>query len=57
MDDRKKTAQPDRTKINVNEDYELRYWSEHFGVSTTELRLAVQTAGPSVEAVRRVLGK
>lgn len=57
MDDRTKTVQPDRTKINVNEDYELRYWSEHFGVSTTELRLAVQTAGPSVGAVRRAPGK
>ena len=57
MDDKTKTAAPDRTRVNVNEEYELQYWSQHFGVSTTELRLAVQRVGPSVEAVRKALGK
>ena len=42
-------------RINVNEDYELQYWSEKFGVSRDELRQAVQKVGVSPEAVEREL--
>ena len=47
----------DRTRINVNEKYEVQYWTEKFGVSAEELKKAVSTAGTSVEAVRAQLGK
>jgi hypothetical protein len=30
-DDKSKTGSPDRNRINVNEDYELRDWSKKFG--------------------------
>ena len=32
-DDKTKTRKPDRDRINVNEDYELRDWSKKFGVT------------------------
>jgi len=47
----------DRSRINVNEPWELQYWTRHFGVSEEQLRTAVNTAGTSVEAVGKHLGK
>jgi len=55
-DDKTKTA-ADRKRINVNEDYECRYWSERFGVSPEELKRAVERVGPMVDDVARALGK
>jgi hypothetical protein len=49
---------PDDARINVDQDHELRYWSEKLGVSRDELKRAVQTAGPMVKDVqRRLAGK
>ena len=45
----------DRTRINVNEEWELRYWTKELGVTEEQLRNAVQKAGVSVEAVRKQL--
>lgn len=45
----------DRTRINVNEDYELRYWSEKFGCTTDELKGAVKAVGVSVEDIKKHL--
>lgn len=47
----------DRSRINVNEPWELRYWTKELGLSEDELRAAVEAAGPSVQAVRQHLGK
>ncbi|QGZ39948.1 uncharacterized protein DUF3606 [Pseudoduganella flava] len=47
----------DRSRINVNEPWELRYWTKELGLSEDELRQAVKEAGPSVEAVRQHVGK
>ena len=47
----------DRSRINTQEDWELRYWSKELGVSPEELRKAVQKVGPSADAVRKALGK
>ena len=55
-DDKRNTGSPDRDRINVNEDYELRYWSRELGVTPEELRAAVEAVGPTAEAVRRHLG-
>ncbi|HEY8928175.1 MAG TPA: DUF3606 domain-containing protein [Mucilaginibacter sp.] len=57
MDNKTKTGSPDRDRININEDYELQYWSEKFGVTREELKKAVKTAGTSVKAVRAYLDK
>jgi hypothetical protein len=42
----------DRSRINVNEEWERRYWTKELGVTEEELRAAVSTAGTSAEAVR-----
>jgi len=55
-DDKNKTA-GDRKRINVNEDYELRYWTEKFGVSADELMRTVERVGPMADDVARALGK
>lgn len=47
----------DRRRIDVNEDYECRYWAERFGVSPERLRQAADKAGPMVADVARELGK
>jgi len=48
-------APGDRDRINVNQDYELRYWSQKLGVSPDELREAVNEVGPMAEAVEKRL--
>jgi hypothetical protein len=47
----------DRSRINVNEPWELRYWTQELGLSEDELREAVKVAGTSASAVRQHLGK
>ena len=57
MDNKSKTGSPDRDRINVNEDYELQYWSKKFNVTGVELKSAVKAAGTSAKAVRDYLKK
>ena len=54
-DDLNKRGAQDRSRINVNEDHEVRYWTEKFGVSADALRNAVTTVGPSADAVEQHL--
>jgi hypothetical protein len=54
-DDTTKRGMQDRTRINTSEDYELRYWSEKFGVSQDQLKAAVNKVGNSVSAVEAEL--
>lgn len=56
-DDKTKRSQPDRSKINMNEDYEVKYWIRHFGITQDQLQRAVDKVGNSVAAVRKQLGK
>lgn len=56
-DDKKNTGRPDRDRINVDEDYELRYWTTTLGVFAEELRAAVAAVGPTTVAVWKHLGK
>ena len=57
MSDDKSKLAADRERINVNEDYELRYWTEKFGVSAEDLKRAVERVGPMADDVARALGK
>ncbi|MXV50419.1 DUF3606 domain-containing protein [Pedobacter sp. HMF7647] len=57
MDDKKTVGSPDRDRVNVNEDYEVQYWTEKFGVSADELKAAVKAAGTSATAVEAYLKK
>lgn len=56
-DDKSKRGEPDRSLINIHEDYELRDWSQRLGVTQDQLKRAVQVVGPSADKVRRFLGK
>ena len=56
-DDKTNKGAADRSRIDINEDYELRDWSKRLGVSPEELKKAVQQVGTSAEAVRKHLGK
>ena len=56
MDNLTKRDQPDRSKINMSEDFEVKYWLKALGVSRTELQRAVDKVGNSAAAVRKELG-
>jgi hypothetical protein len=47
----------DRSRVNVNEQWELAYWTKKWGVTPEQLREAVKAVGPSADAVARKLGK
>ncbi len=51
MDDKSKAGPQDRSRINVHEAYEVRYWSQHFDVTEEELIAAVDKVGVSAKAV------
>lgn len=56
-DDRTKRGPQDRSRVNTSEEYELRYWSEKWGVSPEQVKAAVAKVGNSADAVARQLGK
>lgn len=56
-DDLSKRRPQDATKVNVNESWELDYWSKELGVTKERLKEAVKAVGTSVVAVKRYLGK
>jgi Protein of unknown function (DUF3606) len=56
-DDLKNRGPADRSRVNIHEDYEVRYWTEKWGVSETQLVAAVIKAGVSANAVAQALGK
>ena len=57
MDDLNKKGAGDRSKINMHEDYEVKYWTKQLGVSRDELEKAVKKVGNSAAAVRKELGR
>jgi hypothetical protein len=56
MDDLKKKGPQDRSKINMHEDYEVKYWCKHLGVSPSELQKVVEKVGNAAKAVEKELG-
>lgn len=56
-DDRTKRGPRDRDRIDIDEDYELRYWTKELGVDEQTLRNTIKTVGPRVEDVRREIGR
>jgi hypothetical protein len=54
-DDLSKSGRQDDARINLDQDHELTYWSEKFGVSRDALRAAVAKVGPQVKKVREYL--
>jgi hypothetical protein len=56
-DDKQDRGEPDRSRISLSEDYEVRYWTERLGVTKEQLAVAVRKVGNSANAVRQALGK
>lgn len=56
MDDLTKRGPPDRSRINVHEPWERRWWTSQLGVSEAQLIQAVNAVGPMVADVKRHLG-
>jgi hypothetical protein len=55
MDSLTTKAQPDRSKINMNQEHEVRYWIKHLNISKEQLQKAVDKVGNSAAAVRKEL--
>ncbi|MCD6013785.1 MAG: hypothetical protein K0Q79_3647 [Flavipsychrobacter sp.] len=54
-DDRTKRGPQDSSRINITENYEVQYWTEKFGVSSEQLRNAVQRVGSLAADVEKAL--
>lgn len=56
-DDLHNRGPQDQARVNTSEDWELKYWSNKFGVTVDELKAAVKAVGPMVVDVRKKLDK
>jgi len=54
-DDKTKKGPADSSRVNVNEDYEVAYWTDVFDCTKQELEKAVEKVGTSSKAVRDYL--
>lgn len=54
-DDKTNRGPQDRSRINVNEPYEVQYWTKKFGVNEAQLRAAVAKVGVMADDVERYL--
>ena len=48
-------ATAERTKVNVNDADELRYWTDRFGVTAVRIKDAVAAVGTSAAKVEEYL--
>jgi len=55
MDHLTKRDTPDRSKINMQEGWEVKYWTRELGISQAELQKIVDKVGNSAAAVRKEL--
>ena len=56
-DDLNNKGQQDRSRINLQEDHEVRYWTQTLGLTKDELQRIVEKVGSSATAVRKELGQ
>jgi hypothetical protein len=56
-DDPSKRGAQDRSRININEEHELRYWTETLGVTRDRLKQLVKQVGTRAEKVRAQISK
>lgn len=51
-DDTKNRGPADRSRINVNERWEVEYWTKALGCTEAQLRAAVNAVGVMTDKVR-----
>jgi hypothetical protein len=56
-DDLSNRGPADRSRVNVNETWEVRYWCKAFGCTEQQLRDAVKAVGVMADDVRRYFRK
>jgi hypothetical protein len=56
MDRLTKKDQRDRSKINMHQGYEVKYWTHALGVTREQLQKVVDKVGNSAATVRKELG-
>jgi len=56
-DDKSNRGARDRSRINLHEDYEVRYWTQELGVSKDELERLGARHGSSADRIRAALRK
>lgn len=54
-DDKSNRGPADAKRVNINEEYEVRYWTKEFGISEDRLREAVKRVGVMADDVRAEL--
>ena len=54
-DDKSKTKPQDASRINIHEDYQVRYWMHKFGCTAEQLKTAVSQIGTSARTVEEAL--
>jgi hypothetical protein len=54
--DKEARTPADTNQVNLDEDWEVRYWCERFDVDETTLRTCVMDVGPRVLDVEQRLG-
>jgi hypothetical protein len=57
MDDTQNQGPGDRNRINVNQAWELTYWTAELGVSEARLRQVVDEVGVLADDVRAALSR
>ena len=56
-DDKSNRGPADRLRINVNEPYEVAYWTKELNVTTVRLKQLVARHGVMAADIRTVLAK
>jgi len=56
-DDTAERRPQDASRIALEEDYEVRYWTKKWGITREELADAVAKAGNSAASVARHIGR
>ena len=56
-DDKQHIGKPDRDRISLSEDYEVKYWATKLAVSSAELVDAVKVVGNNAKDVEEYLNK
>lgn len=46
---------PDRSRISLDEEWEISYWTKELGCSEADLAAAIDAVGNSSEAIRTYL--
>ena len=46
----------DRSHIAMHDKAEVRHWTKHFGITASDLQVAVDKVGNSAAAVRKQIG-